>query len=208
MSAYPKDHINALLSDDPATRRKAADTLVAIHEEAIPALLTALRERPPSDYKPIILVLKRIGDPRAIEPLQQLANTTEDDLIRVLAGGAVRAIERQAKSTPPPPSEPRIDIPQHMSQTPKLRARVLIEPQPTQRPKAQRKVSAFEQKVIRHLELLVTPDYTARGDAANFFKFNARSAIPILQRRIAEGDRRAKHALDIARSAIKAKKAA
>jgi hypothetical protein len=61
---------------------------------------------------------------------------------------------------------------------------------------------AFERKVKRHLDLLAVPDYTAKGDAANFFRINAQKAIPVLERMNPNGNRRVKEALTIAQRAI------
>jgi hypothetical protein len=40
----------------------------------------------------------------------------------------------------------------------------------------------FEKQVQHHLRLLAAPDYTAKGDAVNFFKINHRKALPVLER--------------------------
>ena len=46
----------------------------------------------------------------------------------------------------------------------------------------------FMQQVNYHLRLLQAPDYTAKGDAVNFFKINHRKAIPILEQMAARND--------------------
>ncbi len=60
---------------------------------------------------------------------------------------------------------------------------------------------AFERQVHDHLRLFSAPDYTAKGDAVNFFKINHRKAIPILEQLAARNNRVAAQALTIARNA-------
>lgn len=58
--------------------------------------------------------------------------------------------------------------------------------------------SAFEKQVRDNLTLFTTPDYTAKGDAVNFFKFNAQRAIPILEQLVEQGHDVAQLMLDVA----------
>lgn len=58
---------------------------------------------------------------------------------------------------------------------------------------------SFEEQVKHHLWLYNAPDYTAKGDAVNFFKFNAKQAIPILEKMMENNnDRAVRDALGIA----------
>lgn len=61
----------------------------------------------------------------------------------------------------------------------------------------------FVRKVQDHLNLFNAPDYTAKGDAVNFFRFNAGKALPILEMLAEQGDKDAQMMLEIARNALK-----
>lgn len=63
----------------------------------------------------------------------------------------------------------------------------------------------FEEQVHHHLRLFTAPDYTAKGDAVNFFKAHHQRAIPILEK-LAKTDKVAAQMLDVARSAAAPKK--
>jgi len=57
-------------------------------------------------------------------------------------------------------------------------------------------MSSFEQQVKQHIWLSAAPDYTAKGDAANFFRINRQRALPVLEKLANDGDKGAAYILE------------
>lgn len=92
--------ITRLSHTDYGTRRRATDDLVALGEEAVPALLEAVEGRSQLACVRAIAALGRIGSADAIPTLQTLLETERDETILMETAGALHQIRTVHADSP------------------------------------------------------------------------------------------------------------
>lgn len=95
-----------LMEDDPALRNEAADEISYIGRAATPGLLAALEEDDLDLWKVALVMLKRVGDTRALVRLQALVEH-EDSTVSTLANSAIPEV-----STRVPEEKHKVDLSQ------------------------------------------------------------------------------------------------
>lgn len=180
-----------LYSDDPEKRAAAMNELIAHPDQAVPVLIQALNHDDRTTWTRTILVLKQIGDERALAILRQRSDDP-DPLLQTLTGGAIRAIERRLAHPHPPPAPTRQSVAPTKQQitydrreVPPAppRFRVLNNAAPPSTPPAE--LTHFNEalvKIVRNrLMLLSVPDGIARVDATNELNAMSNDIVPIVR---------------------------
>jgi len=169
-----------LMENDKIVTEQTLDEFSYIGTTATPGLLSALEEGDTDLSKTALIVLKRVGDSRAVEPLQALL-THEESIIRVMAKSAIQAVsQREYISQQPvqkhaPPSEETLKQREEWSQqiaSPAISGQ--FDPQ-------------LERRVARALLRAFTPDPDEKIAGWKEFERLGESALPILRHYVNNG---------------------
>ncbi|GEM_PF-3015324 len=165
-----------LMEDDKIVKDQILDEFGYIGTKATLGLLSALEEGDSDLSKTALLVLKRVGDSRAVEPLQTLL-THEDSIIRVMAKSALQAVSPR-EYQPPQPSQQKQHLPPSQ-ETLKQReewSKQIMSPSISGQFDPQ-----LERRVVRALLRAFTPDPDEKIAGWKEFERLGESALPILR---------------------------
>lgn len=164
-----------LLDDDKAVRDETLDEFAYIGAAATPGLVAALEEDDPDLMKPALVMLKRVGDARALPALQGLVEH-ENTAIRALANGAIKAVERRPAPVEAAPAErPAVPTPETLAEREAFSQEIAS---PTL-------VGGFdpalERRVVRALMRAAAPDPDEKRAGWQEFERMGADALPILR---------------------------
>lgn len=160
-----------MMENDQTLQDETMDVFGYIGTKATLGLLSALEENDPDLTKTALLMLKRFGDSRAVEPLQALA-THENSVVRMLSASAMKEVSKRVYRPPvqpQPPSQETIKQREEWSQ------------QMTSPPISGQFDTQLEQRVVRALLRISAPDPDEKKAGWKEFENMGNDALPILR---------------------------
>lgn len=161
-----------LMDDDQTLKDDAMDGFEYLGTKSTLGLLSAIEEGDPDLTKTALIILKRVGDSRAVAPLQTLENH-DDSIIRMLAKSTSKAVaQREYQQAVPkhqPPSQETLDQREAWS-------REMASPTISGQFDAE-----LERRIARALLRTATPDPDEKQAGWKEFDRLGESALPILR---------------------------